>query len=149
MKKFNSSQLRPGDKGEIDGMAFEVGSGNIFRDLGLPDPELRLAKSILARQINAIIRSKGWTQKKAAEALGTSQPTISLLKKGMLKSITYDRLISWLVTLKQNVTITVSPAVRNARVEIEVVPRDLAFSRTMSVHERGARKYRKLRITRG
>jgi len=126
-------------------MAFEVGSGNIFRDLGLPDPELRLAKSILARQINAIIRSKGWTQKKAAEALGTSQPTISLLKKGMLKSITYDRLISWLVTLKQNVTITVSPAVRNARVEIEVVPRDPNFASPMRVYERSARTYKKRR----
>lgn len=143
MKASIPKWLRPGYKGEIDGMPFEVSSGNVFRDLGFPDPEMHLAKSRLTMEINAAIKARGWTQSKAASALGTSQPTISLLKKGIIRSITYDRLISWLVILEQNVTISVSPAARNASVEVVVIPRGPAFARAARVSERKARKYGK------
>jgi len=39
-----------------EGIGYEISSGNIFADLGLPNPEERLAKSELARQINNIIK---------------------------------------------------------------------------------------------
>jgi predicted XRE-type DNA-binding protein len=136
------NRLKPGDKGTIGGIEFERGSGNVFRDLGLPDPEMRLAKSILAHRINDKINASGWSQKRTAEAFGTSQPTVSLLKQGMLKSITYDRLITWLVILNQNVTITVSPAAKKAHVEVEVVSRTPGFAPSMNIYERPARKYR-------
>jgi hypothetical protein len=48
-------KLRPGDRGRIDDTAFEVGSGNVFADLDLENPDERLAKSRLAAEINAII----------------------------------------------------------------------------------------------
>ncbi|MDQ6717685.1 MAG: helix-turn-helix domain-containing protein [Gemmatimonadota bacterium] len=143
MKASTPKWLRPGYKGEIDGMPFEVSSGNVFRDLGLPDPEMRLAKSRLAGEINSAIKAKGWTQKRTASELGTSQPTISLLKKGMLRSITYDRLISWLMILNRNVTIRVSPAAKNATVEVVVIPRGSSYAHAARVSERKARKYAK------
>jgi len=143
VKTSGRKPLKPGEKVTIGGVEFERSTGNIFRDLGLPEPELHQTKVLLARQINATIKAKGWSQAKAAAALGTSQPTISLLSKGMLSSVTYDRLISWLVILKQNITIRISPAYGYASIDVEVAPPARGLSRAMSVYERGARKYRK------
>ena len=114
----NSKRLRAGDKGVTGKVSFEVSSGNVFKDLGLPNPDLRKAKAQLARQINAILTSKRWNQTTAAERLGTAQPTISLLSRGKLASITYDKLISWLLMLRQDVTISVTPAHKKAHIEV-------------------------------
>lgn len=38
-----------------------ISSGNVFADLGLSNPEERLAKAELAFQINTIIEQKGLT----------------------------------------------------------------------------------------
>ena len=37
--------------------------GNVFADLGLPEPEKYLAKAELARRIGAIIHDAQWDQK--------------------------------------------------------------------------------------
>jgi predicted XRE-type DNA-binding protein len=98
---------------------FEVGSGNVFADLGLDNPDERKAKSALAAEINAIIEAKGWTQAEAAERLETHQPVISALRHGRLKSLTYDRLVHWLVMLGRTVEIRVTPA-KKAHVEVAI-----------------------------
>lgn len=104
------SKLRPGTRTRIADTDFEVGSGNVFVDLGLENPDERLAKSQLAAEISAIIEGKGWTQAEAAEQLETHQPVISALRHGRLKSLTYDRLMNWLVLLGRTVEIRVKPA---------------------------------------
>lgn len=116
----NSKRHPVGDKREAENITFEAGSGNVFKDLGLSNPEFRKAKAQLAMQINAIIKGKRWNQEKAAQRLGTSQPTISLLSRGKLSSITYDKLISWLISLQQDVTISVAPARKRAHLEVEL-----------------------------
>ena len=103
-------KLRAGTTGKIDGIGFEIGSGNVFADLGLSNPDERLAKARLAAEINAIIERNGWTQHQAAAELKTHQPTISALRKGRLRSLTYDRLMGWLVLLGRIVEIRVKPA---------------------------------------
>ena len=45
-------------------------SGNVFKDLGLPTPDERLAKAKLAYKINRLIADQGLTQKEAADFLG-------------------------------------------------------------------------------
>ena len=40
---------------------FEMGSGNVFADLGLPNPEERQMKSLLAIQIRELIEEKRLT----------------------------------------------------------------------------------------
>jgi predicted XRE-type DNA-binding protein len=85
-----------------------VEGGNVFADLGLPEPEARLAKAKLARQIGLIIGENGWTQEQAARELGVDQPTISRLLRGRLSGISTDRLMEWLNRLNRDVTITVS-----------------------------------------
>lgn len=59
-------------------------SSNVFKDLGLANPEERLAKAELAYQINRLIQKKELTQKEAGQLLGIDQPKISALKQGRL-----------------------------------------------------------------
>ena len=47
-------------------------SGNVFKDLGLPFSDERLAKAKLAYKINRLIADQGMSKKKAADSLGIS-----------------------------------------------------------------------------
>ena len=98
-------------KTETNRIQIEEGSGNVFADLGFADAEERLAKSRLAALITEIIDEEGWTQAQAARKLNTHQPTISALRKGRLKSITYDRLVGWVLALGRPVEIRVGKQV--------------------------------------
>ena len=60
-------------------IGFEQGSGNVFADLGLPNPELALAKAELVRRIRAVIAERKLTQAKAAQILRLDQPKVSAL----------------------------------------------------------------------
>ena len=116
MPKTTKALLK-GERGKINDTEFLVGSGNVFADLGFPDAGERFAKLKLAMQINEIIEERGWTQTTAAKKLATQQPEISNLKRGRLRSITYDRLIGWLVTLGYSVRIEVK---RSKKPHVEV-----------------------------
>ena len=50
------------------------GSGNVFVDLGLPNPEQELLKAQLTLQIYAILKDSGMTQVEIAKILGVQQP---------------------------------------------------------------------------
>ena len=117
-------RLRAGDKTAIHGLQVEEGSGNVFADLGLPDAEERLAKSRLAALISESIKKKGWTQAEAAERLDTHQPTISALQRGRLRSITYDRLVHWVLALGHSIEIRVGQEMRReAHLEVAIAGR--------------------------
>lgn len=88
------------------------GSGNVFRDLGLPDAELLQAKADLVHRISVLIEERGMTQMRAAEVLGISQPKISALLHGRLDGFSMDRLVRFLNSLDQDVKISVRPKVR-------------------------------------
>ena len=81
--------------------------GNVFADLGLPDADDRLAKAELARQIGAIIRERGLTQRTAAQVLGTDQPKVSALLSGRLAGFSLERLAHFLTLLGKDVEIVV------------------------------------------
>jgi len=120
-------RLRAGDRGKVHDTKFEVSSGNVFADLGLANPDERLAKAQLAAEINSIIEHEGWKQEQAAVKLKTHQPTISALRKGRLKSISYDRLMGWLVMLGRVVEIRVKPAkTSDPHVKVAIGARRLA-----------------------
>lgn len=82
-------------------------SGNVFADLGLPNPEERLAKAALAHQIELVIRKKRLTQEKAAKILGISQPKVSALLQGKLSGFSMDRLLNFLMALDQDIEIRI------------------------------------------
>ena len=85
-------------------------SGNVFRDLGLPNPEQEMMKTRLTLQIYRIIRERGLTQAQAAKVLGVKQPQVSLLMRNRSGSFSAGRLMEFLTALGQDVEITVRPA---------------------------------------
>ena len=85
-------------------------SGNVFRDLGLPNPEQEMMKARLTLQIYRIVRERGLTQAQAAKALGIKQPHVSLLMRNRAGSFSAGRLMEFLTALGQDVEITVRPA---------------------------------------
>ncbi len=85
-----------------------ISSGNVFEDMGLPEPEERLAKAKLAAIINKIIKQKKLTQKEAAKILGINQPKVSALKNGRLKGFSIERLFNFLEALDQHIEITIT-----------------------------------------
>jgi len=88
---------------------YTLSSGNVFKDLGLPNPDERLAKAKLAYKANRLIADKGITQKEAAKFLGISQSKMTELRNGRLKGFTIDFLFSLLGKLEHHIEIRVSP----------------------------------------
>ncbi len=91
---------------------YTVSSGNVFADLGLPNPEEALAKAELAHKITVVIRDKGLTQVQAAKLLGVDQPKISALIRGRLSGFSLERLMRFLLLLGQDIKITVQASPR-------------------------------------
>lgn len=86
---------------------YQVSSGNIFRDLGLPDADELDAKANLAIQIADIIGQRGLTQTRAAQILGIDQPKVSAIVRGHLEKFSLGRLCELLTRLGCNVEIRV------------------------------------------
>lgn len=86
---------------------YEIGSGNVFADLGLANPKERQLKAQLASMIYDIITSRGWTQQHTADVLEISQPDVSKMSNGILKNFSVERLLEFLAKLEQRVTITI------------------------------------------
>ena len=91
-----------------DDTSITRGSGNVFADLGLPNPEERLVKARLASRIYDVIKARGWTQKHTAGVLGVSQPDVSKITRGQLREFSVSRLMDFLAKLDNRVTITLS-----------------------------------------
>ena len=85
----------------------EASSGNVFADLGLPNPEGLLARAELVRRIAEIIRTRKLTQAKAAFLLGVDQPKVSALLRGRFQGFSSDRLFRFLNVLGSDVEIVV------------------------------------------
>jgi predicted XRE-type DNA-binding protein len=96
-------------------IAVEEGSGNVFADIGLPDPEERLAKADLAIRISEAIRARRLTQTRAAHILKIDQPKISRLLRGQLSGFSTERLMHFLTLLGRDVEIAVKAAPRSRR----------------------------------
>jgi len=82
-------------------------SGNVFADVGLPNPEKHLAKVELAHYINGIIEKRGLKQVETAAMLATTQPKVSDLRCGRLGGFSIERLIGFLNKLDRDVVIIV------------------------------------------
>ncbi len=96
-------------KSELD---YTVSSGNVFADLGLPNPEEALAKAELANKIIELIRERRLTQVQAAKVLGVDQPKVSALLRGNLTGFSLERLMRFLLRLGQDIRITVQASPR-------------------------------------
>jgi len=93
----------------------EESSGNVFADIGLPNPEERLARTDLAIRIAEAIRARRLTQARAARMLGIDQPKISRLLRGQLSGFSAERLMHFLTLLGRDVEIVVKRTPRSRR----------------------------------
>lgn len=107
-------------------IAMEASSGNVFADLGLPNPEEQLLKAELGRRIRALIAARGLSQAAAGEILGLPQPHVSNLVRGKLAGFSVERLLGYLNALDQDVAIVVTAAPDQARGHTTVVPAEAA-----------------------
>ncbi len=90
-------------------MTIVPSSGNVYADLGSPNPEERRTKAELARQIDAILTERTLTQRPAASILGIPQPKVSNLLNGRLSGFSVERLLAFLTALNRDVQIVVTP----------------------------------------
>ncbi|HEX8662599.1 MAG TPA: helix-turn-helix transcriptional regulator [Beijerinckiaceae bacterium] len=90
-------------------VSHEVGSGNVFADLRLPDAEEHLVKAQLVLKISTIMRERGLRQVEAAALFGIRQPDVSKMVRGDFRQFSVERLMRFLVTLGNDVDIVVRP----------------------------------------
>ena len=100
----------------------ETGSGNVFRDIGVPNAEEHLVKAQLVFKIDAILKKRGLRQVEAAELFGVRQPDVSKMLRGEFRQFSVERLLRFLVALDQDVEIVVKPhRSRNDAAALQVV----------------------------
>jgi predicted XRE-type DNA-binding protein len=93
----------------------EVGSGNVYADLGYADADEMLIKAQLVSKIGEIIKRKGFTQTQAAKVLGMPQPKLSNLLRGQFRGFSERRLMDCLTKLGRDVQIVVKTTPRSRR----------------------------------
>ena len=87
--------------------AVEMGSGDVFADLGLSNPnERRLRVQLVARLIGLL---DGMTQAAVAKRLGISQPHVSELKNYKLGRFSSERLLHFITLMDRDVEIFIRP----------------------------------------
>lgn len=86
----------------------EIGSGNIFADLGLNDADELHTRAALGTQVMKSIREKGLSQKEAGKLLGLKQPEVSAIMRAKFSRFSQERLIEFLNQFEHKVTIQVS-----------------------------------------
>ncbi len=68
----------------IEGIEVSRGSGNVFADFDLRDPDTLQIKTGLVTEIRRAIRQQGLTQQAAATRMGLTQPKVSSMMRGGL-----------------------------------------------------------------
>lgn len=101
---------------------YETGSGNVFKDIGVPNAEEHLIKAQLVFKIDTILKKRGLKQTEAADLFGVRQPDVSKMLRGDFRQFSVERLLRFLVALDQDVEIVVKPhRSRNDAAAMQVV----------------------------
>ena len=88
---------------------YETTSGNVFKDIGIPNAEEHLIKAQLVFKIDMIMKDRGLKQVEAANLFGIRQPDISKMLRGEFRQFSVERLLRFLVALDQDVEIVIKP----------------------------------------
>jgi predicted XRE-type DNA-binding protein len=94
----------------MNGDDFELvqGNGNVLRDFGYADADVRRAKSLLAAEIMKILDARQWSTRQAEEATGISHSDFTRIRKANTDRFTLDRLMLVLSKLGQEVELSVT-----------------------------------------
>ena len=96
------------DNLDDDGLEVVHGSGNVFRDLGLPNPDLEQLRAILAARIVRVLDEERLTVRRAQELTGFAAADFSRVRRAKLGRFTVDRLMAMLDRLGQEVEVSVT-----------------------------------------
>ena len=88
-------------------LKIEPGSGNVYADLGVANPERMLVKAKLVSAIAEIIADGELSQVAAAELLELTQPKLSNLLRGQFHGVSERRLMDCLTRLGRDVDIVI------------------------------------------
>jgi predicted XRE-type DNA-binding protein len=95
------------------------GSGNVFRDFGYPDADVRQAKALMGTQIMKILDAEGLSTREAQTRTGISHSDFSRIRQAKFSRFTIDRLMTILSLLGQEVELSVSVHPRAARPDVD------------------------------
>lgn len=94
--------------GQID-KKYEVGSGNVFADLGLDDADELYARAQLGFHIHKLLSDRELKEREIESLPGIKQPEVSHLLNGHFSRFTTDNLLDFLKRLDQTVSIRIRP----------------------------------------
>lgn len=90
------------------------GSGNVFRDFGDPDADLKQAKAILAARIISVLDEQELTVRKAAALTGFAAADFSRIRNASLGRFTLDRMMRIVAALDAGIQVSVQVEPRPA-----------------------------------
>lgn len=99
----------------------KLSSGNVFADLGLPNPVEELLKAKLVSKIAEVIEKREITQVQAGEIMGLPQSKVSELCNGRTETYSVERLYRFLTRLGVGVSVVLEDQPDWSRGTIEVV----------------------------
>ena len=89
---------------------YEVGSGNVFKDIGVPNAEEHLVKAQLVFKIETIMKKRSLKQVGSGRVVGGAPARcIEKMLRGEFRQFSVERLLRFLVALDQDVEIVVKP----------------------------------------
>ena len=88
---------------------FEIGSGNIFADIGFDNAEEMLLKSELVRQVNRTIKDRDLNSIQVKKTLSLDENMLSNLAQGRLTELTIENLFRYLNILGRDLEIALIP----------------------------------------
>ena len=87
----------------------EIGSGNVFADIGLLEAGTHLLKAKLVSRIQDILDERRLSESEAADLTGVGRHDLARILRGRFRDCSVERLMTMLSALGYEVAITLRP----------------------------------------
>ena len=101
-------------------VAIEIGSTNVYADLGYSDAAEMQRKASLAAEVARAIKARRLTQEAAANLLGIDQAKVSKITRGQFRGVSEAKMLELVARLGHDVTIIVAKTKRQGPGKIEL-----------------------------
>jgi predicted XRE-type DNA-binding protein len=91
------------------------GSGNVFRDFGYADADIRQTKAILAAAILKTLDARSWSTRKAEKMTGINHADFARIRRANIRRFSMERLAAILSALGQDVEFSVQVRPRESQ----------------------------------
>jgi predicted XRE-type DNA-binding protein len=92
----------------IDDLELVHCSGNVWRDVGYADADLRRATSVIAGRIVATLNDRGLSMRQAAKTIGFAAADYSRVRNADYGRFAIDRLVRMLQALNDEIEVAIS-----------------------------------------